>query len=112
MVLIDSPTDLMATASRHFPASSDSTSFQNWETDYDYYDGRDYQDEPRLSLSDLYLKGAYEKRVQDLEAFAKDKNFWASYNGLQKKVEFAHSSYYPPLEFKEFFYRTNQAELE
>ena len=27
---------------------------------------------------DIYLQGAYEKRVEDLEKFAQDKNFWAA----------------------------------
>ena len=70
----------MATASRHFPASSSSdsaASYLKWENE-DYNDYYQDEDQARLSLSDFYLKGAYEKRVQDLETFAKDKNFWAS----------------------------------
>ena len=36
--------------------------------DYDYLS----------SWQDIYLRGAYEKRVEDLEKFAQDKNFWAA----------------------------------
>ena len=62
MVLIDSASDLMATASgQNYPKMEN----------LDYYDY--YSD-----LRDVYLRGAYEKRVKDLETFAKDKNFWAA----------------------------------
>ena len=56
MVLIDSATDLMATASRAAP---------------NYYE--DYYSTNENSWLNNYLEGAYAKRVQDLEQFAKDK---------------------------------------
>jgi len=79
MGLIDSPTDLIATASRQIPqsnmkmerfglASEDPTGTQFSSNDYDYLS----------SWQDDYLRGSYEKRVEDLEKFAQDKNFWAS----------------------------------
>ena len=57
MVLIDSSTDLMATASRNAPT--------NYNQDY-YATNED-------SWLNNYLEGAYVKRVQDLEQFARDK---------------------------------------
>jgi len=82
MVLIDSPTDLIATASRQIPQldmkmerfglaatgeePEQQTQFSS--NDYDYLS----------SWQDIYLRGAYEKRVEDLEKFAQDKNFWAA----------------------------------
>ena len=41
--------------------------------DYDYLS----------SWQDIYLRGAYEKRVEDLEKFAQDKNFWAAASGTE-----------------------------
>jgi hypothetical protein len=62
MVLIDSPIDLMATASRDQPVQAgvrptilDTTGYDPWR--------------------DIYLQGVYEKRVQQLEQFAKEKSF-------------------------------------
>jgi len=85
MVLIDSPTDLIATASRQIPQldmkmerfglaatgeePEQQTQFSS--NDYDYLS----------SWQDIYLRGAYEKRVEDLEKFAQDKNFWAAASG-------------------------------
>ena len=57
MVLIDSSTDLMATASRANPTN--------------YY--QDYYATNEDSWLNNYLEGAYVKRVQDLEQFARDK---------------------------------------
>jgi len=85
MVLIDSPTDLIATASRQIPqldmkmerfglaASGEEPEQQTQfsSNDYDYLS----------SWQDIYLRGAYEKRVEDLEKFAQDKNFWAAASG-------------------------------
>ena len=59
MVLIDSPTDLLAMESS--PSSNTGYYFGN----YDYEDPWN---------PDMYLQGAFEKRVADLELFAKNKN--------------------------------------
>ena len=69
MVLIDSSTDLMATASRANPTS--------------YY--QDYYATNEDSWLNNYLEGAYVKRVQDLEQFARDKTL--DYLASEPKVE-------------------------
>ena len=56
MVLIDSPTDLLA-------MESTPESFYN----YDYQEAQD-------PWKEMYLQGAFEKRVADLELFARNKN--------------------------------------
>jgi len=94
MVLIDSPTDLIATASRQIPQldmkmerfglaatgeEPEQTQFSS--NDYDYLS----------SWQDIYLRGAYEKRVEDLEKFAKDKNFWAAASGPGEDINYLGS---------------------
>ena len=75
MVLIDSATDLLAMESGG------------------QYSGAQYEAiQPQLlqpevfsdPWSDIYLQGAYEKRVQELEQFAQDKNY--DYLSLEKGV--------------------------
>lgn len=95
MVLIDSPTDLIATASRQIPQldmkmerfglaatgeePEQQTQFSS--NDYDYLS----------SWQDIYLRGAYEKRVEDLEKFAQDKNFWAAASGPEEDINYLGS---------------------
>jgi len=84
MVLIDSPTDLIATASRQTPKMD--TMMERFGSPYEepsgivgqqtQFSSNDY--DYQSSWQDIYLKGAYEKRVEDLEKFAQDKNFWAA----------------------------------
>jgi len=85
MVLIDSPTDLIATASRQTPKMD--TMMERFGSPYEeepsgilgqqtQFSSNDY--DYQSSWQDIYLKGAYEKRVEDLEKFAQDKNYWAS----------------------------------
>ena len=71
MVLIDSSTDLMATASRQHPIYLDYAEAPLKNDDV--YDIDNFS-----TLKDIYLNRAYEKRVQDLEDFARDKNFWSN----------------------------------
>jgi len=94
MVLIDSPTDLIATASRQIPqldmkmerfglaaTGEEPEQTQLSSNDYDYLS----------SWQDIYLRGAYEKRVEDLEKFAKDKNFWAAASGPGEDINYLGS---------------------
>ena len=69
MVLIDSPTDLMATASGQRPQFED-----DFRSDY-------------RPWNNIYLRGAYEKRVQDLEQFAREKTL--DYFSSSKEVIYA-----------------------
>ena len=77
MVLIDSPTDLMATATRQIPTSIRRADFiDRDERENSYLIDRD-ETGNRESMQNVYLRGAYEKRLKELERFAEDKNFWA-----------------------------------
>jgi len=75
MVLIDSPTDLMATAGRQIPKVI--TRLENFNDPSTFRTDVNNRRFENL-YEDDYLKGAYRKRVEELEQFAKDKNFWAS----------------------------------
>jgi len=85
MVLIDSPTDLIATASRQTPKMD--TMMERFGSPYEepsagilgqqtQFSSNDY--DYQSSWQDVYLKGAYDQRVEDLEKFAQEKNFWSS----------------------------------
>ena len=63
MVIIDSATDLIAMESGGSRSQIEPNRTPYW---------RPEESDP---WSDIYLKGAYEKRVQDLEQFAQDKNY-------------------------------------
>ena len=43
---------------------------------------------PFNKLPFIYLRGAYEKRVEDLEKFAQDKNFWAGASGPEEDINY------------------------
>ena len=94
MVLIDSATDLLAMESGG------------------QYSGAQYEAiQPQLlhpevfsdPWSDIYLQGAYEKRVQELEQFAQDKNY--DYLSLEKGVRIQTQRVF-------FLYKVATPELE
>jgi len=100
MVLIDSPTDLIATASRHIPGQLDmkmerfglaapASPTRQDEREQGLFSSNDY--DYLSSWQDIYLRGAYEKRVEDLEKFAQDKNFWAAANPHDEDINYLNS---------------------
>ena len=105
MVLIDSPTDLIATASRQIPGQLDmkmerfglaaasptlaTAAAQDRRREQALFSSNDY--DYLSSWQDIYLRGAYEKRVEDLEKFAQDKNFWAAANPHDEDINYVSS---------------------
>lgn len=67
----------MATATRQIPTSIRRSDFiDRDERENSYLIDRD-ETGNRESMQNVYLRGAYEKRLKELERFAEDKNFWA-----------------------------------